>query len=70
VAHLLEASGKAHVGSVTVNALAELPTPTGPDADDESVALGVRGNPEHAAELAKHISQFCGRLMQLMSVPR
>jgi hypothetical protein len=70
VMHLLEASGEAHVGSVTVNALAELPTPTGPDADDESAALGVRGNPEHAAELAEHISQFCGRLLQLMSVPR
>jgi hypothetical protein len=70
VMHLLEASGEAHVASVTVDALAELPTPKGHDADDASVALGAHGNPEHAAELAEHISQFCGRLLQLMSVPR
>ena len=70
VMHLLEASGEAHVASVIVDALAELPTPKGLDADDEFVAMGVRGNPEHAAELAEHISQFCGRLLQLMSVPR
>jgi hypothetical protein len=66
VMHLLEASGEEQISSVTVNALAELTAGKSDDADDES----AHGGPKHAAELAEHISQFCGTLLQLMSVPR
>jgi hypothetical protein len=68
VMHLLEASGEEQVTSVTINAFAEVTASRSDDADEESAA--AHGNPKHAAELAEHISQFCGTLLQLMSVAR